>query len=259
MHTTAISHAGAEPARLFDIVGALGVERRHEWAWQNYQRFVKQLAKDLHATHIMEIGGGRNPLFTPEEIKTFDLDIVVNDISATELACLPPDYRTACFDVSAPGLDAGNLRNKFDLMFSCMVFEHVLSGKHAWTNTYELLAPNGVAVAFVPTLYSIPFVLNLLLPDRLASRIVEAFFPNRTDGKHPVFPAHYSWCYASETVLAPRLKEIGFSQVAILPFYGHDYYVRIPLVNAVHRQVSKLLQQIDFRMLASYAYIVVQK
>ena len=47
-----------------------------------------------------------------------------------------------------------------------MVFEHVEDGQRAWANLYQLLAPGGVALAFVPTLYSVPFVINWLLPDK---------------------------------------------------------------------------------------------
>ena len=81
-----------------------------------------------------------------------------------------------------------DLRGIFDLAFSRMVFEHVADGQRAWNNLYELLAPGGVALAFIPTLYSFPFVVNWLLPDDVAAKIVKLLYRNRTDDEDPVFP-----------------------------------------------------------------------
>jgi SAM-dependent methyltransferase len=185
--------------------------------------------------------------------------MMVNDISAAELAVLPEGYRTGCFDVAGDIESVAHLRGSLDLAFSRMVFEHVEDGRRAWANLYELLAPGGVALAFVPTLYSVPFVINWLLPDDLAKSIVKALFANRTDDGEPVFPARYSWCFASEARMRPMLAGIGYREVAILPFYGHDYYARFPIVRDLHAHFTKIARALDWRTLASYAYIAVRK
>ena len=188
------AQAGSASVRLAEALAALGVENHSDWAWDNYKRVVHDLCVALKAHRILEVGGGRDPLFTPAEIAELGVEMTVNDISPKELAVLPPGYNTACFDIAGDLSDVGHLRNTQDLAFSRMVFEHVADGQRAWANLYQVLAPGGVAMAFIPTFYSVPFVLNWLLPDKLAAAIVKRMFAHRTDEDDPVFPAHYSWC-----------------------------------------------------------------
>ena len=150
--------------------------------------------------------------------------MTVNDIAPGELAVLPEGYRTACFDVAGDLTDVAHLRGSFDLAFSRMVFEHVADGEQAWANLHELLAPGGVALAFVPTLYALPFVLNWLLPDKIAAAIVKLVYRHRTDDGDPVFPARYSWCFAGGDRLRNMLSALGYREVIVQPFYGHGYY-----------------------------------
>ncbi|HVZ54546.1 MAG TPA: methyltransferase domain-containing protein [Pseudolabrys sp.] len=252
--------AGANaPLGLAAALAALHIENKSDWAWDNYKRVVHDLCIALKAHRILEVGGGRDPLFTPAEIEELGVEMTVNDISPKELAVLPPGYNTACFDIAGDLSGVGHLLNTQDLAFSRMVFEHVADGQRAWANLYEVLAPGGVAMAFIPTFYSVPFVLNWLLPDALAAAIVKRMFAHRTDEDDPVFPARYSWCFATEGTMRPMLSKIGYREIAILPFYGHNYYVRFPLVRDVHKWFSGLAQSSDMRPLASYAYIVARK
>jgi SAM-dependent methyltransferase len=244
---------------LADALAALGIESHESWAWTNYKRVVRELCITLAAHRIVEIGGGRDPLFSRDEIANLGVDMTVNDISPAELAVLPAGYRTACFDVAGDMSGIGDMRNSFDLAFSRMVFEHVADGQRAWANLHQLLAPGGVAFAFIPTLYAMPFVLNWLLPDKLAAPIVRWFFPNRANDDDPVFPARYSWCFADDRRMRPMLSAIGYREIAILPFYDHGYYRSFPVVRDLHRWFSDMASRREWRLLASFAYIAVRK
>jgi len=246
------------PFLLAKTLASLGIENRHRWAWDNYKRVVEELCRQLHAKRIVEIGGGRDPLFTPAEIERLGVEMTVNDIAPGELAVLPKGYQTACFDVAGDIAGLADMRGRFDLAFSRMVFEHVADGQRAWSNLYRLLAPGGVALAFVPTLYALPFVLNLLLPDKLAAGIVKMLFANRTDEEDPVFPAHYSWCFTDDR-LHRMLSAIGYREVAVLPFYGHDYYESFPLIREVNAWFTGLARRNDWRTFSTHAYIAVRK
>lgn len=237
----------------------LGVQNDRDWAWDNYETVVRGLARILHARRLLEVGGGRDPLFKPDELKALGIEMTVNDISQTELDVLPAGYRKACFDVAGDISAVANLRGHFDLAFSRMVFEHVADGQRAWANLYEMLAPGGVALAFVPTLYSVPFVINKLLPDDVAAKIVKLIYPNRTDDADPVFPARYSWTVASEHTMQPMLRGIGYREAVVLPFYGHGYYERFPLVRDIHTRFTAMAKKHDWRTVASYAYIAARK
>ena len=237
----------------------LGVLNDRHWAWDNYENVVRGLARILKARRLLEVGGGRDPLFKPDELAALGIEMTINDISQVELDVLPDSYHKACFDVAGDIWAVSDLRGSFDLAFSRMVFEHVADGQRAWKNLYEMLAPGGVALAFIPTLYSFPFVVNWLLPDDVAAKIVKMLYRNRTDDEDPVFPARYSWCYASERKLKPMLQDIGYSEVQVLPFYGHGYFERFPVVRNIHDGFTQMARKGDWRTLASYAYIAARK
>jgi hypothetical protein len=55
------------------------------------------------------------------------------------------------------------------------------------------------------------------------------------------------------------LEEIGYRDSLIVPFYGHVYYRRFPIVRDVHAQFTKLARANDWRFFTSYAYLVVRK
>jgi SAM-dependent methyltransferase len=255
---TPLPAASEAPRLLEETFRSIGVENHHRWAWDNYKRVVEELCDRLRAKRIVEIGGGRDPLFTVEGVKRLGVEMTVNDISAGELAVLPKGYETACFDVAGDISSRTDLRGRYDLAFSRMVFEHVADGHRAWSNLYELLAPGGVALAFIPTLYAVPFVLNRLLPDKLAATIVKMLFANRTDDEDPVFPARYSWCFTDDR-LQRMLSGIGYHEVAVLPFYGHDYYESFPGIRDVNAWFTGLARRKDWRLLSSHAYIAVRK
>jgi SAM-dependent methyltransferase len=249
----ALSHS------LADAFDSLGIENNDVWAWVNYKRVVRDLATHFAAHRLVEIGGGRDPLFDRNEINALGAEMTVNDISSVELAALPPGYHTACFDVAGDISGVAHLRNSFDLAFSRMVFEHVADGQRAWANLYELLAPGGIGLAFVPTLYSVPFVLNRLLPDKLAASIVKLIFHHRTDKEDPIFPARYSWCVADQARLRRMLTAIGYRDVIVEPFYGHGYYRYFPVIRDLHRRFTGMARRGDWRLLASFAYIAARK
>lgn len=257
--TGLLHHADDEGGLLAGAFRELGVQNDRHWAWDNYENVVRGLARILHAHSLLEVGGGRDPLFTAGELKSLGIEMTVNDISQTELDVLPDSYHKARFDVAGDISAVAQLRNSFDLAFSRMVFEHVADGQRAWSNLYQLLAPGGVALAFIPTLYSFPFVVNKLLPDDLAAKIVKLLYPNRTDSEDPVFPARYSWTYASEGKMRPMLEAIGYREIVILPFYGHGYFERFLVVREIHAQFTALARKHDWRMIASYAYIAARK
>jgi SAM-dependent methyltransferase len=248
-----------EGGLLADAFRQLGVQSDRHWAWDNYENVVRGLARILHARRLLEVGGGRDPLFSADELKALGIEMTINDISQTELDVLPNSYQKACFDVAGDIAPVAHLRDSFDLAFSRMVFEHVADGQRAWSNLYQLLAPGGVALAFVPTLYAFPFVVNKLLPDDVAAKIVKLLYPNRTDNEDPVFPARYSWTFASEAKMKPMLMAIGYSEAVILPFYGHGYFERFPVVRDIHAQFTAMARKHDWRAVASYAYIAARK
>jgi SAM-dependent methyltransferase len=250
---------GLRAASLREAMASLGVEHSEAWAWANYENVVRHLAEATGAKRLIEIGGGRDPLFGREQLAQLGAELTVNDISPAELAALPKGYRTACFDIAGELSAEEVARGGSDLAFSRMVFEHVADGERAWANLFRLLAPGGIGLAFVPTLYAFPFVVNWLLPDDFAARVVKLIYKNRTDDEDPVFPARYSWTVASEKKIAPMLSAIGYREAMVVPFYGHGYYQPFPVLRDLHAKFTETARARDWRFFASYAYIAARK
>lgn len=257
---TGMAAAREAPPRLAELLAKQRPDWHSDWAWANYKSTLVDLVRAYHLRHLCEIGGGRDPSFTAEEAAELGITLTINDISAAELEKAPPGFPTACFDVSGDIAAAGIAPGQFDLMFSRMVFEHVKDVRQAWRNIHTLLAPGGVAVAFFPTLYSLPFLANHLMPEWLSSAIVRAFYPNRgEETDDPKFPAVYDWCFSGEARMLPMLRDCGFSDVAIQPFWGHGYFKRLPVVRQIDDAFNALAARRDWRSMSAYAYVLVRK
>ncbi len=244
----------------------LGYDSREAWAWDNYKpsliAFVEALRQAGRCgpdgrVRLLEIGGGRGPQFSPQEAERLGVALTVNDIDARELSLAPPGFATACFNIAADVAPA--LYGQFDFVFSRMVFEHVKDAPRAWANAASLLAPGGVALAYHPTLYSPPFVVNWLIPEAFSARLLKLFFPWRHDGDYPKFPARYEMCVAEPSYLAPKLKAAGFSEVLIAPFFGHGYLRSVPVAREIEGALHAWAERRDVRWLSSYAFTLARK
>lgn len=228
----------------------------YAFAWNYYRHIVSAIATSNKTHTMMEIGGGRYPLFSPDESKRITNIYIVNDISQKELDKSPHKFQKQCFDIS------GDLPSKMidsvDFAFSYMVFEHLKNSNNAYKNIYDLLRPGGMCLNFHPTLYSPPFIINKLFPESITKKALKYFHQDRNDEEIPKFPAYYSLCKATENNRRILLN-IGFKDVVIIPFYGHEYFKKIPVVREMDALLSKFAMQHDWKAFSSYAYTIVVK
>lgn len=230
-----------------------------DWAWNNYEPLTLHLAKSFGHHRLLELGGGRDPGFL-ESGNAAGLSVIVNDIDPEELAHLPAGTPSAQFDLIGDLSGRADLHEAFDLAVSRMVFEHLPDVPAAWRNVHRILKPGGIGMAFFPTLYAWPFVVNKLLPDDVARRIVETLYPNRrSDGGDPVFPAHYNHCVGSEKAIRRFMDPIGFREVQVLPFWGHHYLRRVPGLYQAEAALNRAFAALDVRLFTTYALVIVQK
>lgn len=250
----------AERRPLAAIVADLGYSPDWNWSWNSYKAAVIRLSEEYGLSRHLEIGGGRDTLFTPEEADGLGLAVTVNDISEAELALAPAAFAKLCCDVAAPDTMATIARGAYDFVYSRMVMEHVRDARQLWRNQYDMLAPGGVALAFVPTLYAPAFALNRLVPETVSSAIVRRLFPDRHPaGDNPKFPAHYDLCFGDAAKVSPVLKEIGFREVLVLPFFGYSYFWNIPGLKQVDAAFTRFVRARDWRTFTSFAYILAVK
>jgi len=159
--------------------------------WTAAPRFLSAVIERESCTSVLEIGSGANPTLSPADLEAGGLRYTTNDRSASELAKAGPAYETLLLDM-ATASPAALPREAFDLVFSRMVNEHVADGERYYRNIFDVLRPGGVTAHCFSTLYALPFVVNRLLPERLASRLLDTLRP-RDRYQQDKFPAHYSW------------------------------------------------------------------
>ena len=244
---------------------ALSYVAHEGWAWENYKATILKFAAQSRAhaegraVRVLEIGGGRDPLFNALEVAQAGLDFTVNDIDAGELALAPIWCRKALFDVAGDLAKTDARLGHYDLIISQMVFEHVRDVPQAWRNCHALLAPGGVALAFYPTLFAPPYVLNYLMPEFLSAAILRLFFPRRHKGVQPKFPAYYDHCRGSQAKLAPLFAGIGFRNSLVVPFWSHGYFRKLPGLREVDAWLQNAARRRDWRLITTYAYAVARK
>lgn len=226
------------------------------FAWSNYKAEVVRLINSKPRPDMIEIGAGRNPLFSDTELPENVGSYTIGDISRKELDRAPGSWKKCCFDVCG---DISSVPARFDLAFTQMLAEHVPDGHRFHSNVFSLLKPGGIAFHFMPTLYSPPFVINKLLPEFLSEGLLRAFFGNRTDDGIPKFPARYSMCYGNSPRLKRRFLSVGYADVDIRTFYGHNYFSKIPIVRELDSGLTRLAYKRSLTQFGSYAYVTLAK
>jgi SAM-dependent methyltransferase len=227
-------------------------------AWSDFKRFIFDRVIERKAVSILEVGAGANPLLNLSDLPSSCRNYTLLDISAEELAKAPAGYRAVLADVAASHLQ---VEGSYDFVFSRMLAEHVRDGRLFHSNIFRLLAPGGMAVHFFPTLYALPFVINRIIPECITEGIVRALQPGRfTTGRHEKFPARYDWCRGPTRRQLSRLRSLGYHIDEYIGYFGHDgYYLRIPVVRAMHSFLSAFLVKHPSPHLTSFAYVVLTK
>lgn len=243
--------------RLSAVLDALGRSTDWVWAWETYKELITALGNEMGLTRQLEVGGGRHPLFTPAEASAHGFAVTINDISADELARAPREFAQLHCDIASRDPLEPTSIGAYDLVYSKMVMEHVQDATQMWRNQYELLAPGGIALAFIPTLFAPAFAANHVLPDPVSSAIVGKLFPGRSwEGTDPKFPAHYDLCYGDQRKVEPTLRAIGYDEVHVLPFYGYSYFDGLPGLRRADRWFTEWARRHDRRRFTSFAYVI---
>ncbi len=207
-------------------------------------------------TLVAEIGGGANPTLPLEVIERRGLEYTVYDISEVELGKAHDGYERVVADVTAPGFAAGRT---FDLVISRWLLEHVDAPAETHRNVYEALVPGGRAMHFFPTLYSLPFVINRVVPEGLSDRLLRSADDAHAEGRRGKFPALYRWCRGPTARQISRLESTGLEVEEYTGYFGHPYYRRAPRLNAAYERWSRWLVRHPAPVLTSFASVILRR
>jgi 2-polyprenyl-6-hydroxyphenyl methylase/3-demethylubiquinone-9 3-methyltransferase len=215
-----------------------------------WRRVVPRLLRP--GLRVLDVGGGRSPLIPRQVARILRLHVVGLDISEAELRAAPAGSYAEMIvgdvtDTRIPG--------HFDLIFSQAVLEHVRDTRRAIANLSGAMAEGGAMAHFVPC-RNAPFaVLNRLLGNKLARRIVHGIYPERK--RAAGFRAYYDHCVPSE--LRRICKECGLEMMALEPYFVSDYFQFFAPAHAIDLCRQLAMYWLDVPDLAETMVVVARK
>jgi len=195
-------------------------------------------------------------LSSQEYIEKKGINYTILDISEDELKKAPSGYKKLAANIASPELSLGDV--SFDLVFSKMLAEHIRNGEQFHKNILRILARKGLAIHFFPTMYSFPFIVNKLVPERLADKLLNIFAP-RDRYQHEKFPAYYSWCYGPTRKQMHEFNSLGYEVIEYRGFYGHSYYRKVAPLRMLHDVKTRFFLRNPNPNFVNYAYVVLKK
>ncbi len=240
-----------------DAAPGLALPERYNWGWGEgdggwLEGFIARATAGLPpAAQILDVGSGRRPILRPDA-RPPGSTYVGLDISEHELRAAPHGSydEVVCGDVTEfqPAL-----AQRFDLILSWQVLEHVKPLDEALQCIHSYSRPGGHFVAVASGSYSVFGILNRLVPHRLAIWGMRVLL-----GRDPetVFPAHYDRCHYSALVrlLAP------WKEVQVIPAYrGAPYFSFSKTAQAAYLKYESWAARTHRRNLATHYLIAAVK
>ena len=144
---------------------------------------------------VLDIGGGRNPCVSPSKRPQLCLYVGL-DASLDELQAAPSESYDEIFagnvEVYRPELE-----NRFDVVVSWQVLEHVRSMSASLANIRRYLRPGGTFVAQLSGRFAVYAALNAVVPRRSGVWAMKKLLHRNPE---TVFPAYYDQCWHSALV-----------------------------------------------------------
>ncbi len=245
---TLIMKDTAEASAERDQVAAGTLPPRYGTPWQ--QPFLDRVSSALRpGVRILDVGSGARPVVPPES-RPQGCHYAGLDVSGDELDRAGP----SAYDeriVADIGQASARLQDRFDLVISWQVLEHVASMRAALDAQHRALVDGGRMVAMVSGSLGVYAVLARIIPYRVSTAIQERLL--HIDGADK-FPTRYDSCRASR--LSALLREGGWRSHVIISLYKGGMYFRFsPALQRLYLRYENAIWRTDRRELATH-YIV---
>ena len=184
-------------------------------------RYVETVSAYLNEARqpvVVDIGAGKESHFIDRISEDVAPRLVGVDIDPAEIAVNPDlDLKVVC-DVAQSRVFA---EQSVDFLVSRSVVEHLHDNAACIRSAGEILKPGGMFIHLFPGRYAPFAIINRLLPDAVARRILYFFHPQF---REPCgFKPYYDRCYYS--AMKSMLEENGFEVVAIERRYYQSLYL----------------------------------
>ena len=229
--------------------------------WKKAFGFYSKLQREHACKQILEIGVGSNPLFPSEYINENQINYFINDISPYEIEKIKDrsSYGVFTCDLSKKINPVALPKDSFDMVMSRMVNEHVKDSHTYFENIFNILKPGGITIHSFSGLYTMPFLINFILPDVITDFFISAFTRRNSD-RHSKFKAYYSWCRGPSKLMQRNFLSIGYEIIEFVGYFGHLYYKKkLPVLHKLEMLKADLLCKHPVSHLCSYGHIVLKK
>jgi SAM-dependent methyltransferase len=225
----------------------------HSAMWDQFKQVCADLIRNANHKDICEIGAGRDPLFTLDEIEALGVNYTVVDVDPGELDLLPEGFNALEADLCEAGVIG--VGEQFDFMLSRTAAEHMRDGAMMHQNVLALLRPGGEAIHMFPTLYHPIFAVNRVLPGWVSDLLLNRYDPRAK----PKFKAYYSMCRGPSRRMLRRFTAMGFIVAEHRPFYGHDYFKHIGVLRRIDDGFSAWAARRRNPYFTTYAWLRLRK
>lgn len=198
---------------------------------------------------ILEIGGGAHPTITDRTGLVYH----VVDPDHKELSKLPADIIKIEGSIEDIALD-----ERYDLILSKMVLEHIPNPDDFHSKVLQLLSSDGRAIHFFACRHSVPALVNRFLPEKWGESILR-ILKNRALDDSPKYEAYYRRTLGHTERQLQYFQKVGYGIEIYHSFVGHKYFKNIPLINLLERAYTTFLKRLELKNLATVALIVLKK
>lgn len=223
-------------------------------SYPDYHKLIE--SSIFEGIRICEIGPSGQPSIKSRIIKAKGLDYTIIDIETTYWEEYNPEVEKYNIDLQRD-FDC-SLENKFDLVISQMVLEHIEDPKSFHEGIFKLLKRGGLAIHLYANPYSIPAIVNVILPESIGSFILSKI-KNRDLDKNHKYPAFYRWCFTPSKVANRAFESIGYQVEDHTAYLGHNYFQSIPILNMLEKLYSGLIAFLGLRILSTLSLLHVKK
>jgi SAM-dependent methyltransferase len=169
---------------------------------------------------VLDIGGGKECPFLPYVGAPSSHLVITLDISEEELR---RNHQLACKVVADAASHDLPLRDgSFDVVVSRSVVEHIRDNAAFFENCAHVLRPGGVMFHAFPGRYAPFSLMNQVLPNWFARRLVAALHPEWREEDNYGFLAFYNRCYFS--AVQELLDRNGFTNARFDFLYYQSVY-----------------------------------